>query len=65
MALCPVCAAMGLRHVVDEDLARKSGWCTEHRGKVYCEDSEEHHRMFAKDPERFLRAASEKGIDAA
>jgi len=53
---------MSLRREVDPATARMNGWCVDYEGKTYCEDSEEHHRMFQQDPEKYLREASDKGI---
>ncbi len=65
MTYCIVCAAMGVRRQIDEQLARGNGWCTEYEGNTYCQDSEEHHRMFERDPARFIREAEERGMGAA
>lgn len=65
MALCPVCASMGMRREVDETQARTEGRCVDYQGKTYCEDTMEHYELFKQDPERYLREAREKGFPIA
>lgn len=64
MARCIVCAANGVDRPVDEQEARQHGWVSQYQGMTYYEDTDEHHRLFEEDPEKYLRMAREKGLAA-